>query len=100
MAREELLEAPAPPVTAPCRTHGGVLHIPRHSPTPHPLAHPGVHHAPDLGHRDAAMRPDDVWAAAGQNKIVWVLVEIFLWTPGAAIYFLAIRPKLKAVARP
>jgi hypothetical protein len=51
---------------------------------------------PVWGIVDAAMRPDSVWEAAGQNKLVWVLIEIFLWPLGAAIYFIAIRPKLKA----
>jgi hypothetical protein len=51
---------------------------------------------PIWGIIDAAVRPDAVWAAAGQNKIVWVLVQIFLWTLGAVIYFAAIRPKLVA----
>ena len=60
---------------------------------------------PVWGIVDAAMRPDDVWAAAGQNKIVWVLVQIFLWALGAVIYFVLIRPKLiaaggGAVSRP
>jgi hypothetical protein len=51
---------------------------------------------PIWGIIDAAMRPDPVWAATGQNKIVWILVQIFLWTLGAIIYFVAIRPKLVA----
>jgi hypothetical protein len=51
---------------------------------------------PIWGIIDAAIRPDAVWAATGQNKIVWVLVQIFLWTLGAIIYFVAIRPKLVA----
>jgi nitrate/nitrite transporter NarK len=51
---------------------------------------------PVWGIIDAAVRPDAVWAAAGQNKIVWVLVQVFLWTLGAVIYFVAIRPKLVA----
>lgn len=46
---------------------------------------------------DAAIRPDAAWAAAGQNKVVWVLVQIFLGVLGAIAYFVAIRPKLKAV---
>jgi len=51
---------------------------------------------PIWGIIDAAMRPDSVWLAAGQSKIVWVLVQVFLWTIGAAVYFFAIRPKLAA----
>jgi hypothetical protein len=56
---------------------------------------------PIWGIIDAAIRPDAVWAATGQNNIVWVLVQIFLWTLGAIIYFGAIRPKLvAATSRP
>ncbi|MGQ0434503.1 MAG: hypothetical protein ACT452_19115 [Microthrixaceae bacterium] len=53
---------------------------------------------PIWGIIDAALRPDDAWARANQNKVVWILVLIFLWTLGALIYFLAIRPKLAAAA--
>jgi hypothetical protein len=51
---------------------------------------------PVWGIIDAATKPESVWAAAGQNKLVWVVVQIFLGVLGAAVYFLAIRPKLKA----
>lgn len=51
---------------------------------------------PVWGIVDAAIRPDSVWAATGQNKVVWVIIQIFLWTLGAVIYFIAIRPKLVA----
>ena len=50
---------------------------------------------PVWGIVDAAMRPDSAWAAAGQSKVAWILVQVFLWTLGAAVYFVAIRPKLK-----
>jgi len=50
---------------------------------------------PVWGIIDAAIRPDAAWAAAGQSKVVWVLVQIFLWVIGSAVYFVAIRPKLK-----
>jgi hypothetical protein len=50
---------------------------------------------PVWGIIDAATKPESVWAAAGQNKIVWVVVQIFLGALGAAVYFLAIRPQLK-----
>jgi hypothetical protein len=33
--------------------------------------------------------------AAGQSKVVWVLVQIFLWVVGSVVYFIAIRPKVK-----
>ncbi len=53
---------------------------------------------PIWGIIDAALRPDDVWARANQSKVVWILVQIFLWTLGALIYFIAIRPKLTSAA--
>lgn len=49
---------------------------------------------PIWGIIDAATRPDSEWAAADQNKIVWLLVQVFLWVIGSLVYFLAIRPKL------
>jgi hypothetical protein len=54
---------------------------------------------PIWGIIDAALRPDDVWARANQSKVVWILVQIFLWTLGALIYFIAIRPKLTSPSR-
>ena len=51
---------------------------------------------PIWGLADAAMRPDAVWAASGQSKIVWLILQVLLWTLGAVIYFVAIRPKLVA----
>ena len=53
---------------------------------------------PIWGIIDAAIRPDTAWRAAQQSKVVWVLVQIVLWTLGAIIYFLIIRPKLKRVS--
>jgi hypothetical protein len=53
---------------------------------------------PVWGIIDAAIRPDSAWAAVGQSKLVWVVVQIFLWVIGSAVYFVAIRPKLKAAA--
>lgn len=49
---------------------------------------------------DAALRPGDVWARAGQSKIVWVALQLILWIIGTAIYFLFVRPKLKRAAGP
>ena len=51
---------------------------------------------PIWGLTDAAMRPDEVWAASGQSKVVWLVLQVLLWTLGAVIYFIAIRPKLVA----
>lgn len=51
---------------------------------------------PIVGIIDAALRPDDVWARAIQNKLVWIIVQIFLSVLGTLAYFIAVRPKLKA----
>jgi uncharacterized membrane protein YraQ (UPF0718 family) len=51
---------------------------------------------PIAGVIDAALTPDSLWAAANQNKIVWILVQIFLGIFGAIAYFVAIRPRLKS----
>jgi Na+-transporting NADH:ubiquinone oxidoreductase subunit NqrE len=51
---------------------------------------------------DAAGRPDAVWTAAGQNKVLWiVLIAALTVTCGAGwivaiVYLAAIRPKLVA----
>lgn len=54
---------------------------------------------PIWGIIDAATRPDSEWAVADQNKIVWLLVQVFLWMIGSLVYFLAIRPKLVQARR-
>ena len=51
---------------------------------------------PIIGIIDAALIPDSAWVNANQNKIVWIVVQIFLGIFGAVAYFVAIRPKLKA----
>jgi hypothetical protein len=51
---------------------------------------------PIIGIIDAALIPDSAWVNANQNKIVWIVVQIFLGVFGAAAYFVALRPKLKA----
>jgi hypothetical protein len=45
---------------------------------------------------DAAIRPDGAWLAARQNKLVWVLVILFMPLVGSVLYFAAIRPKVRA----
>jgi hypothetical protein len=45
---------------------------------------------------DAALRPDGAWQAAGQSKVVWVLVILFMPLVGSLIYFAAVRPKVRA----
>ena len=52
---------------------------------------------PVWGIIDAAMRPDNVWAAAQRKRCVWILVQIFLGGIGSVVYFIAIRPKLKEI---
>ena len=49
---------------------------------------------PIWGIIDAADRPDSVWEAAKQSKVLWIVLQIFLGGLGAVIYFAAIRPKL------
>jgi hypothetical protein len=55
---------------------------------------------PIWGIVDAATRPDPVWTAAGQNKVLWIVLQIVLGALGAIIYFVAIRPKLVAPTGP
>lgn len=50
---------------------------------------------PIWGIVDAALRPDNVWTRANQNKVVWILLQFFLGILGAIVYFAAIRPKLR-----
>jgi hypothetical protein len=51
---------------------------------------------------DAAVRPDPAWAAAGQNKTVWVVLQVvglFFCAIGlilSLVYLLAIRPRVRA----
>ncbi|MFA5892332.1 MAG: PLDc N-terminal domain-containing protein [Actinomycetota bacterium] len=52
---------------------------------------------PIWGIIDAAVRPESLWQGANQNKVVWILVQIFLGVIGSIVYFSAIRPKLKRV---
>ena len=44
---------------------------------------------------DALQRPDDEWQHAGQNKLVWILVMIFLGILGSFIYLVVARPSLE-----
>jgi heme/copper-type cytochrome/quinol oxidase subunit 2 len=45
---------------------------------------------------DAAVRPDSAWRAADQNKVLWIVLMIVLGLIGTLIYFIAIRPKVRA----
>ena len=53
---------------------------------------------PIWGIIDAAIRPNTAWKSVEQSKVLWVLVQIVLWTLGAVIYLVFIRPKLKRVS--
>jgi hypothetical protein len=55
---------------------------------------------PIWGIVDAAMRPNEAWAATGQSKALWIILQFVLGVIGAIIYFLAIRPKLAAATAP
>lgn len=43
----------------------------------------------------ALRTPDSVWAAAGQSKLVYVLLMIFLGWLGALLYVFIARPALR-----
>ncbi len=56
---------------------------------------------------DAANRPDYAWAAAGQNKLLWILLQagglVITGIGGlimAIVYLAAIRPKVRAGEAP
>lgn len=48
---------------------------------------------------DAIQRPDADWEQAGQNKLIWILVIIFVGFIGSFIYLLVARPQLENVRR-
>jgi hypothetical protein len=45
---------------------------------------------------DALRISDERWAAAGQSKLIWVLVIVLLGVLGALLYALIARPALAA----
>ena len=47
---------------------------------------------------DALRANDQTWTAAGQNKLVWVVVIILLGALGTVLYLAIPRPALKRVA--
>jgi uncharacterized membrane protein len=47
---------------------------------------------------DAARRPDTAYQAAGQNKVLWIVLCVVLGALGSLIYLLAIRPKVAAAS--
>lgn len=45
--------------------------------------------------------PDEVWREAGQDRLVWALVVVFLSFVGAVLFLVIARPQLERVrARP
>jgi uncharacterized membrane protein len=55
---------------------------------------------PIWGIIDAAVKPEPVWTATGQSKVLWIILQIVLGALGTIIYFVAIRPKLVAGTSP
>lgn len=43
---------------------------------------------------EALRVPDQAWVQAGQNKILWVLLMVFLGVLGTILYVLIVRPAL------
>lgn len=46
---------------------------------------------------DVLRTPQDVWAAAGQNQMLWGIVVLFLSLIGPILYLVIARPQLLAV---
>jgi hypothetical protein len=49
---------------------------------------------------DIVRRPDQEFAAAGQNKILWVVVVALLHVIGVLLYLFIARPALQRAATP
>lgn len=49
---------------------------------------------------EALRAPDQAWVAAGQNKILWVLLMVFLGVLGTVLYVLIARPALARMSPP
>lgn len=47
---------------------------------------------------DALRRPESQWSAAQQNRLLYVLLMVFLSLVGAALYWFIARPKLRSVS--
>jgi hypothetical protein len=45
---------------------------------------------------DVLRTPQDVWAAAGQNQLLWGVVVLFLSLIGPVLYLIIARPQLLA----
>ena len=47
---------------------------------------------------DSLQIPDHTWQAAGQNKVLWLLLIVFLGFLGSLLYMAIPRPSLKAIS--
>jgi hypothetical protein len=47
---------------------------------------------------EALRVPDPVWVSAGQNKILWILLMVFLGALGTLLYVLIARPALRTTS--
>lgn len=45
---------------------------------------------------DVLKRPEADWRRAGQDRLIWILVVIFLTFIGALLYLVIARPQLEA----
>jgi hypothetical protein len=43
---------------------------------------------------DITQKSDAQWQAAGQNKILWIVLVLLFGILGSAVYWFAIRPKV------
>jgi hypothetical protein len=48
---------------------------------------------------DLLQRPAEVWVAAGQDRLIWALVVIFVALIGPVLYLVTARPRLDAADR-
>lgn len=53
---------------------------------------------PVWGIIDAATRPGTAWAATGQSRALWIVMQLLFWSLGTAVYLIAIRPALRRAA--
>ena len=47
---------------------------------------------------DSLQFPDRTWQAAGPNKVLWLLLIVFLGILGSFLYMVIPRPSLKAIS--
>ena len=49
---------------------------------------------------DLLRRPRDQWVAAGQDKVIWLLIVVFIAILGPALYLMIARPMFHEVRQP